>query len=1148
MKDRFINLFQTNRFNFFVICVVCFLIILPIFIYGVPFGYDMPHHYQCALTYLESLKTGELYPSWTLNRNLGYGALELRMYPPISHYVLVLFELLTNNWYLATCFTYLFWWILGSSGLYLFAREFVKPPAALFAAVLFALMPYRLSQLYLTFLYSELSAIAVLPFCFYFLTKIIKNGAGENQIFETDKKSFLSVDVLGLAVSYAVLILTHLPMTVIGSIALGIYFFAQVRWNFKSLQSTILRAVCSVAIALSATSFFWIKVIQEHFLMAKISVYDDVYAHFQYNFLLTALQSYNDVSFEVYSMISVVYDAMLFLTFFVVLPVGLLGLLSKKTYKNSLWRGVWITFIMTVFLTTVLSRPLWNNLPLLSEVQFPWRFLGIVSIFAPVIAAAGFTTLINWLQAEKRRPFALVIAGTILIGSFFAVNQSIRGAIYKDSVEIENYVKDAGQKEGFTFWWTIWARKDFVNRKVNKVSIDSRQTNILEWKPTERVFTVGEGKPSDVYVATFYHPNWQATVNEIQTEIRPADDGGIIISVPSQTAIIKLSFQDSPIVIQAQFFSKIVWLLLLCFGVFWYVRNCLISKNSNAQDNLINGKFYKYFYKIHEFSFTKYAWLFLVIFSIFTLLPMVVIGIYNGVDLSQHVQFADTFEKAIISGDFYPSWAANENLGYGSLGVRFYPPLTSFVFGLVDIALGDWHAATWITLLFFTLLGSLGVYLWAKEFIPPSKAIWAGVAFTLMPYHLHEIYNASLYAEFAGCCVITFSFLFITKICKNGNALDVLGLAVSYAVLILTHLPSTVFGSLLLCLYGMVLLFQTKNWLNLIKLSLAVGFGLLASSLYWVKMVTEMDWLRITKFSSIIEYFDYNQHFLFNLNFESLYFTLFAFLLLVLVLGSLFSLYFLRSIKIKREFVGVITIFFFSLFMTTPLSKPIWMSMPFLQQVQFPWRLLTISSISGSVLLAAGIESIWKLSDYSQNWKKAIHCYVALIFLCLSFIWVFIGIEYFKKVLPPKEFDSMVAEKSQSMGFEWFWTTKTKETVFDIKEKVIAEGREITISSWKPIERTFSVEAGSATKARIATLFYPHWRATVNNISVEPILADDGAMLIPIPSEKSTVKIWFQEPFQIKAAFYITAITWLIFVILMVVFLIIGFFKVFNNK
>ena len=560
MKTFFVKYLQDEKFCLLVIAVAAFLVTLPILIWGIPYGYDMPHHYQCALTYLDAIKSGDFYPSWTLDRNLGYGALELRMYPPISHYVLAIFDLLTGDWHLATWLTYLFWWILGSSGVYLLAREFVKPHAALFAAVLFAVMPYRLSQLYLTFLYSELSAITILPFCFYFLTRILKEHNELQEHFKLSKNDFLSLNVLGLSLSYAALILTHLPMTLIGSFSLGIYFFAQVRWNLKSLQGAVLKTACGLSFGLIATSFFWIKVLQERFLMAKTSVYDEVYVHYQYNFLFTFLQKYNDVSFEVYKTVSVVYDAILFLTLFIILPVAVLGLFFKKRSEIALLRGIWITLIITVFLSTILSLPIWNNLPLLSEVQFPWRFLGVVSIFAPIVAATGFTNLINWFQNEKRRPLALLFLGTIFIGSFFVINQSVRGAVYKKPIELETFVKNVSETEGFTFWWTIWTRKGFNTE--NKVSAKGREIQVNKWTATEKDFQISAGEAENARIAVFYHPNWKATINDVPVETEPDENGVLQIVLPTGSASVKVHFQETSAVTSAQFISCAVWLFL----------------------------------------------------------------------------------------------------------------------------------------------------------------------------------------------------------------------------------------------------------------------------------------------------------------------------------------------------------------------------------------------------------------------------------------------------------------------------------------------------------------------------------------------------------------------------------------------------------
>ena len=243
--------------------------------------------------------------------------------------------------------------------------------------------------------------------------------------------------------------------------------------------------------------------------------------------------------------------------------------------------------------------------------------------------------------------------------------------------------------------------------------------------------------------------------------------------------------------------------------------------------------------KLIEIAGSRQRFLLLAGICLLTVLPTVFGGVYQGVDLSQHVQFSNTIYNSILAGDFYPAWAANENLGYGGVGVRFYPPLTPFLFAAAAIVTGNWHLATCLVFFLFTFAGAVGVYLWAAEFFAAkSESILAAAIFTVMPYHLYQIQNGSQFAEFAGCAVIPFAFLFVTRICRRGHLADVLGLAVSFAVLILTHLPTTVIGSLSLFVYALFSLPKENVPAKLLKLTAAVGLALAASAVYWLKFVT----------------------------------------------------------------------------------------------------------------------------------------------------------------------------------------------------------------------------------------------------------------------------------------------------------------------
>jgi hypothetical protein len=519
-----------------------------------------------------------------------------------------------------------------------------------------------------------------------------------------------------------------------------------------------------------------------------------------------------------------------------------------------------------------------------------------------------------------------------------------------------------------------------------------------------------------------------------------------------------------------------------------------------------------------------------ILVSMLVVAPTYFLGVYDGPDIPQHFQFADTFERAIRSGDFYPAWAAHENLGYGSVGPRFYPPLFSFVLALAHILINNWHLAICLVFFFFSFVGTVGTYLLAKEFLKPCRAFWAGIAFSLMPYHLNQIYSISVYAEFAGCSALAFCFLFATRVCRRGTLGDVIGLASSYAILILTHLPSSVTGSLCLLIYGIIMISKGRTLSTLLKLGIASILGLLASLVYWLKMVTELSWMQHTTFHQE-RVFDYKYNFLLTGNFldgAPYPFLTVVLIVTVLMIGfALWGLYASGELALLKRLRGLIALSSISIFMVLPISQPIWEVFPFIQTIQFPFRWLTITTASGSIIIASSIYSLYNYAkqspDHLQLIKLATGVLATGMVLIFSVTWMSASYSF-----PASTFDQWVDNKISSKGLDFWWTVITKKEAFNIKEKVVTNDRQTTISDWQPYERDFIVEAGNGTNARVATLFYPRWQAEVNGSPVELTPDENGAILVPIPDGKATVRVWFQETVPVRIAFWVSGITWLL--------------------
>lgn len=518
--------------------------------------------------------------------------------------------------------------------------------------------------------------------------------------------------------------------------------------------------------------------------------------------------------------------------------------------------------------------------------------------------------------------------------------------------------------------------------------------------------------------------------------------------------------------------------------------------------------------------------LIVAIVSAAALLPMVVWGIPQGADLTNHLRFVMPFYESFKAGTLYPGWLAESNNGYGDPRFRFYPPGLYYLLTATRMLTGDWYWGTIVALLLIAIAGGLGVYFWARSVSEPKIAMWAAIFYAVVPYHINEIYQASLLSEFAACSVLPFAFAFVERICRRKNPYDVAGLGAAYALLILTHLPLTVIGSLSLLAYGLLRL-EKKTWLTtLYKLGLGVLLGLAASAFFWTTMLAEMSWIKGSASEPNL-YYDYRVNFLFssaalaNLN------TWYANLLTVALIGFLLPglvlvVRFLRNSSLRAMMLLTLVTFL----MATPLSRPLWAIVPGLSEVQFPWRWLAITSLSGSVILAA---SIPKWREKLRTGITPRHLTVALA-VVLSLGFIAIKILWQSDYIDRAQFQPMLTEIRGAISFKNWLPIGARDIVHveKIDGNVQAGARTVTVTSWAPQHRTFHVEPGAETTARVRTYFYPHWVAMADGQQLPISAAQDGVLLVSLPPNATNVDLIFREPPRVRRAAIASGLSWLV--------------------
>jgi hypothetical protein len=492
--------------------------------------------------------------------------------------------------------------------------------------------------------------------------------------------------------------------------------------------------------------------------------------------------------------------------------------------------------------------------------------------------------------------------------------------------------------------------------------------------------------------------------------------------------------------------------------------------------------------------------------SFAVIVPAIVWGAPSNLDLINHFRFALPFYDGLCSGDAYPSWLAESNGGYGDPSFRFYPPGLYYLLAAARFAIGNWYGATLVVCVILSITSGLGMYFWSRSILPASTAIWASVFYALAPYHLNQLYQAMLFAEWAGAAILPFVFGFVERVCERGKPRDIAGLAATYSLLVFTHLPLTVIGSLALLVYALVRLGGPGKLRKLAKLSLAAGLGLSVSAVYWVTMVTEVGLIggnEIHRDSSV----DYRFNFLFSTfspdNLNVWWMNILALMTLLLFVPA-FLLFFRGSAALRP----VIVLTVFAVFMSMPLSRPIWMLLRPVQETQFPWRWLVLISMGGSVVAAAGLP---RLLELERKYRI-----VVLGAMAIGVVFTLSHVVRESVYFSPQRFDKMVTDVRGSASINYWLPIWARAGTRPMTTQVEAADRSVAVTSWQPEHREFSVTAGPATEARIKTFYYPYWNATSEG-QVLPTRPDkDGVLLVSLPPHAASVQLDFREPRRTK--------------------------------
>jgi hypothetical protein len=347
-------------------------VVSPMFFLGNASGHDFEFHLASWLDVAGQWHEGILYPRWAEWANWGLGEPRFVFYPPAS-------------WMLGSALgTALPWrmtpgafiWlalILAGVGMWRLAREWLPAPQAAAAAVLFAVNPYHLVVVYYRSDFAELLASGLLPLMILGALRIARKGWR---------------GVPALAIVFALIWLSNAPAAVVA--AYSLLPLLSVGCIVRRDARPLFHGGAAMAGGLGLAAFYiFPAAYEQRWIQIKEVLAQNLRP--DRNFLFTRG---NDPEFVLFNWkVSAVALG-------VMMIAGIAAVFAARRRREfpELWWMLLALGAVSVILMFPLSVVLWNNLPELRFVQFPWRWLiPLGAVYAMVVAAATGRSRRPWV-------------------------------------------------------------------------------------------------------------------------------------------------------------------------------------------------------------------------------------------------------------------------------------------------------------------------------------------------------------------------------------------------------------------------------------------------------------------------------------------------------------------------------------------------------------------------------------------------------------------------------------------------------------------------------------------------------------------------------------------------------------------------------
>ncbi len=405
--------FLKKHYGLFIVLILSFWAIHPLFISGF---FPMHDDTQVARVFEmgKMLERGMFPVRWVPDLGYGYGYPIFNFYAPLAYYIGGFFMFLGFDALLATKIMMALGVILAGIFMYLLTREFFGELGGIVAGLFYIYAPYHAVDIYVRGDVAEFWAYAFIPLVFLGLYK----------------RSIL----IG-SVGFAAIILSHNLTAMMVAPFLLIIALLNCYIAFKNKKSFIINPSSSILLlGLMLSAFYWLPALLEMKytnVLSQIGGGADFRDHFVclpqlwdslWGFGGSVLGCVDGLSFKI--------GKLHILSSITAIVLALFVNKIRKSKKAFIIIISFLGLLLSVFFTLEISKFVWEKVPGMEFLQYPWRFLILASFFSSILSGA-----IVFLSSQfKIKPYVTAFLLLFFL-LFFNIKLFVPQTIFKASAK-----------------------------------------------------------------------------------------------------------------------------------------------------------------------------------------------------------------------------------------------------------------------------------------------------------------------------------------------------------------------------------------------------------------------------------------------------------------------------------------------------------------------------------------------------------------------------------------------------------------------------------------------------------------------------------------------------------------------------------------